>query len=119
WQLALAAELHRVRAFLVARIAQQGLRALLAVERLEQLVRPLSLVPVDVAAVVGRLVEALGGVAVEDRAAERRTLDGIAIAPPRNVPARQHELKLPTARLAEQRDRALLEAFGAVVVGDL
>src|SRR5438876_12217582 len=71
---------------------------------LENLVRAQCLEPVDVARVVGPLVEALGGMSVKNRAAERGAFDRVAVAPCGAVPARQDELELSAARLAEDRD---------------
>ena len=47
--------------------------------------------------------------AVEDRAAEGRALDRVAVAPGRAVPAREDELELAGAGLAEHRDRISAE----------
>ena len=65
---------------------------------------------------IRRFVEALGSVPVEDRATERRALDGIAVATARDVPAGEHELEFARARLAEQGDGAAAEPFLAAVV---
>ena len=86
---------------------QQRELALFAVEHLEDFVGALRLVPVGVARVIGLFVETLRRVAVEDRAAEGRAFDGVAVAAARAVPAGEHELELAGAGLAEERDGGL------------
>src|SRR5262249_24239282 len=58
---------------------------------------------------IGLFVEALGGVAVENRAPEGNVRFGVAVGSQRHVPAGHHELKLSVAGLAENRD-ALIAA---------
>ena len=90
----------------------------LPVEHLVDLVGRHGLVPEDVAGVAGLLVEAAGGVAVEDRAAEGDVLLGVAVGAQRHVPAGHDELELVVARLAEDGDAlvgAPLLAAGVVL----
>ena len=67
---------------------------------------------------VGLFVEALGRVAVEDRAAERDVIGAVAVAANRHVPAGHHELELVAARRAENGD-AVVRAVAARVVAQL
>src|SRR4051812_28121774 len=98
----------------LARHFQQCELPLLAVETLKYLVRPQRLVPVDVPLVVGLFVEVFAGVAVENRPAERRARDRVAVAAAGAVPAGQDELELAlaldagVAGVAEERDGAVL-----------
>ena len=89
-------------------LANAGRLGLLGIERLEDLVGRLGLVVVELLLGVGEPV------AVDNRSAESRSLDTVAIGPQRQVPTGQFELEPALARLAEQRDVVLLEA--AIVV---
>ena len=64
-----------VCAMLSPRIAQQSQFSLLAIQHLENFVRPLGLVPINVAGMIGCFVVAQGGVPVENRAAEGRAFN--------------------------------------------
>ena len=68
-------QLDRGALLLLAGIAEACGFALFPVEGLENLVRAQCLEPIDVARVVGPLVEALGSMSVKNRAAERGALD--------------------------------------------
>ena len=94
-------------------LGDQGLLALLAVEGLEDLVGLLGLVVEDVAGQA--LLRVAGAVAVDDRAAEGRALDAVAVGAEGDVPAGQLELELARARLAEEGDVILAEPAGVVV----
>ena len=61
-------------------------------------------------------VEAVGRVAVEDRAAERDVVGRVAVAADRHVPAGHHELELVAARLAEDGDAVVRAVAAGVVV---
>src|SRR5207247_3276514 len=74
-------QLDRGALLLLAGIAEERGPSLLPVEGLENLVRAQCLEPVDVARVVGRLVEALGGMSVKNRTADRGAFDRGAVAP--------------------------------------
>src|SRR6266545_2476869 len=97
-------QLDRGVLLLLTRVAEKRGSTLFPIEGLDNLVRAQCLEPVDVARVVGPLVEALGGMSVKNRAAERGAFDRVAVAPCGAVPARQDELELSAARLAEDRD---------------
>ena len=62
------------RSLLSPRIIKQRHLPLLAVKRLEDFVRSLRLIPVNVVRVMRLLIETVSGVSVEDRAAERGTV---------------------------------------------
>src|SRR5205814_1441287 len=81
--------------------------------------RPEGLIPVNIARMVRRLVKTPGGVPVKDRPAERGALHRIAVTAARDMPAREHELELARARLAEQSDGRAAEPFLAAVMFDL
>ena len=65
------------------------------------------------------LIEASSSMAVKDRAAERLSIDGIAITAARAVATGQHKLKLPGVRLAEQRHGGALKSIALGVVQHL
>src|SRR5690606_26116655 len=88
----------------------QRLLRLRGVEGLEQLVGLLRLVVIQVMA--GLLLT----VTVDDRTAEGRLLDAVAVGPQREVPAGQFPLELPFLRIAEDGAAVLVES-AAVVVG--
>ena len=97
-------------------LGHEGLGLLLVVEGPEDLVRLLALVPPDVVGVLGVfVVVAVGGVTVEDRAAESRAFDAVAVGAEGVVPAGQHPLKrLVGTGLAENGHAVVLEAAGVV-----
>ena len=97
-------------------LAYERLLLLLAVEHLVELVRGQGLRPEDVAGVGRPFVEAVGRVAVEDRAAEGDVVGRVAVAADRHVPAGHHEFELVRARLAEDRDAVVLAVAAGVVV---
>jgi hypothetical protein len=100
---------------LVGRLGEERQLLLLAVEHLEEVVRGDGLVPEDVVGMVRLLVVAARGVSVEDGAAEGDVLHRVSIAADRAVAAREDELELALAGLAEEGD-ALGDAPAAEVV---
>ena len=86
-----------------------------AVESLVQLVRLDRLWPEDVPLVHRSLVKTIGGVAVEDGAAESDVLRRVAVAANGHVPAGHHELKLLASRLAKDGDAVLIAEPAGVV----
>ena len=68
---------------------------------------------------VRRFVKTFRGVSVENRPAERGAFHGIAVATARDVAAREDELELAGAGLAEHSDRTAAETLLASVVFDL
>ena len=110
------------RSFLTGIIAEGDL-TMFAIERLEELIGALRLIPVDVARMFGRLIEALSSVAVKNWAAKCGALHRIAIAAARDMPAGEDKFKFALARfagLAEHGDGAGVEpAVFDVVMLDL
>ena len=98
-------------------LGHEGLGLLLVVQGPEDLVGLLALVPPDVVGVLGVLVVvAVGGVAVEDRPAERGPFDAVAVGAKGVVPAGQDPLeRLVGPRLAEDGHVVILEAARVVV----
>ena len=98
-------------------LGDKRLGLLLVVQGLEDLVGLLALIPPDVVRVLGVLVVvAVGGVAVEDRPAERGAFDAVAVGAERVVPAGQDPLKrLVGPRLAEDGHVVGVESAGVVV----
>ena len=101
-----------VRASSSSALAISALGFLLVVQGLEDLVGLFALVPPDVVGVLGILVEVpVGGVAVEDRPAERRSLETVAIGAQGIVAAGQHPLEgLVGSRLAKDGHVVSVEA---------
>ena len=97
---------------------EERLLLLFAIEHLIELVRGLGLRPENVAGVRRAFVEAIGGVAVEDRAAEGDVVGGVAVAADRHVPAGHHEFELLAAGMAENGD-AVVRAVAFGVIGQL
>ncbi len=60
-------------------------------------------------------VEALGRMAVEDRAAERHVISRVAIAANRHVPARHDEFKLVGTRVSEDGDTVVRSVAARIV----
>src|SRR5206468_2050572 len=118
-QIRLSGEPDGVRAFFLARFIEQRQLALFAVEHFEHLVRAFGLKPVNVARVVRWFIKTFRSVTVKDRSAERRAFDRIAVATARDMPAREHELELAAARLAEKGDGRAAKPFLAAVMFDL
>src|SRR5690606_28720486 len=85
-------------------------------EHLEQLVRLEGLMPIDVSGMVSGLIEALGGVAVEDRSAEGDVLGAVAVATDCQVPAGHDKFPLAGARFTEDRDRLAFAVSAGVVL---
>ena len=95
---------HRLGLLFLARGGvEQGELALLAIEGGEDFVGAPGLVPVDVAGVRRLFVEALGGVTVEDGAAERGAGDAVAVAPAGDVAAGEDELELAAGLAGVER----------------
>src|SRR2546423_294116 len=101
-ELALLLQRDRFSGFLGSRIAHQRLLALLPVQGLKYFVGALGLIPVDIVGMVGLLFESGACLmAIEDRAAESRSLHRIAIAARGAVAAREDEFERAGAGLAE------------------
>ncbi len=97
---------------------EERLLLLFAIEHLVQLVGGFGLRPEDIAGMGWAFVEAVGGVAVEDRAAEGDVVGGVAVATDGHVPAGHHEFELLAAGMAKNGD-AVVRAVAFGVVGEL
>ena len=99
-------------------MGDQRLLLLFAAEHFVNVVRLLSLMPEDIVGMMDFLVEAAGGVAVENRAAQRDVGFAVAVGANRHVPAGHDILELVGARLAEDGE-ALAYAQGLPSVSSL
>ena len=109
---------RKATAVSAGRLSTKAFSCCLASSSVVDLVGQDRLLPEDVAGMMHFLVEAAGGVAVEDRAAEGDVRSGVAVGPQRHVPAGQYELELVAAGLAEDGDALLgapLLAAGVVL----
>src|SRR3954471_21277475 len=89
-----------------------------AIEHLVELVGGLGLWPENVAGVGWAFVEAIGGVAVENRAAEGDMVGRVAVATDRHVAAGHHEFELVAAGMAKNGD-AVMRAVALGVISQL
>lgn len=109
-------DLHGAIPSLTATLRTQRKRTLFAIERLEDLIGALGLIPIDIARMVRGFIEGLGGVTVEDGASKDSAALGIPITPAGAVATREREAELARARFSEQGDARRAKAAVSLVV---
>ena len=87
---------------LSARVAQKRHVALFAIEHFKDFVGALSLIPINIAGMVGGLIVTQSSVSIEDRSTKGSTLNRIAIATARHMPAGEYKFEFADSRLAKQ-----------------
>ena len=116
----LAGESDGFGAFFLSGFAEEGEFLLFAVEHLEDFVGAFGLVPIHVAGMGRRFVEVFPGlVSVEDGTAKCGAFQAVSVAAAGDVPPGEDEFELPFARLAEEGDGAVFQAFFVSVPGNL
>src|SRR5439155_26792506 len=108
---------YRFGCLLRTRLGYQSQLALFAVQRLEYFIGALGLIPVHVVGMFGLLLKGRAGLmAIENRAAECRSLHRVAVAARGAVAAGEHEFERAGTGLAEQGVSVIGKA---VFLGDL
>ena len=109
-------QLDGLGAMFPTRFPEQCRLALFAIQSLEKLVRALGLEPIGIPFVVGLFIESpLGSVSVKYWPAKSRAFQRIAIATSRHVPTREHKFKFASARLAKDRNCAVIKPSGRIM----